>query len=340
MLITSLKRGLFVAIIASFSLCAYAEDAPVYDVDSYPPQFDGSQQDAQAGMPPAPERPQIQSEAQSQQMGPQGPSQSDQPMQQDAQSGPIAPPVSQPLPPKMDDMQSQLQALKGQVDELNHQLQQMQNQQKSMYTDLDKRINQKGSSTSAAPQPSAEETVADADSNTPAGTIKPKAKPKKVAAVTKTTTTTTTAAPAAGTKLAAVSTSDQPGSAEEQQLYQTAYGLIKAKKYSDAAQTLQGMLKKYPSGQFASNAHYWLGELYGLMGKNDQAASEFGIVVKNYPESPKIADAQLKLGLLYAAQFKWPDAKSAFKLVMNNYPGTSSARLAAEQLKQIKTAGH
>ena len=59
--------------------------------------------------------------------------------------------------------------------------------------------------------------------------------------------------------------------AEEQQIYQTAYNLIKAKKYNEAVTALQKMLQKYPSGQFASNAHYWLGELYGLMGKNDQA---------------------------------------------------------------------
>ena len=96
------------------------------------------------------------------------------------------------------------------------------------------------------------------------------------------------------------------------------------------------MLKKYPSGQFAANAHYWLGELYGLMGKNDQAVTEFGAVVQNYPDSPRVSDAQLKVGLIYAAQFKWSDAKSSFKKVINRYPGTASARLAAEQLKQIK----
>jgi tol-pal system protein YbgF len=100
------------------------------------------------------------------------------------------------------------------------------------------------------------------------------------------------------------------------------------------------MLQKYPSGQFAANAHYWLGELYGLMGKNDQSISEFGNVVKNYPDSPKIADAQLKLGLIYAAQLKWPDARTSFKKVINHYPGTASAHLASEQLKQIKQAGH
>src|SRR5690606_20544436 len=114
----------------------------------------------------------------------------------------------------------------------------------------------------------------------------------------------------------------------------------KAKKYNDAVTVLQEMLQKYPSGQFASNAHYWLGELFGLLNKNDQALTEFGTVVKSYPSSPRVSDAQLKVGLIYASQLKWKDAKLALKSVVNHYPGTSSAKLATEQLSQIKQAGH
>ena len=77
-----------------------------------------------------------------------------------------------------------------------------------------------------------------------------------------------------------------------------------------------------------------------MLGKNDQALSEFSIVVKSYSSSPRVSDAQLKVGLIYAAQVKWSDAKSAFKKVINQYPGSASAKLAAIQLKQIKDAGH
>ena len=101
--------------------------------------------------------------------------------------------------------------------------------------------------------------------------------------------------PAAADADSAPKTVAQPNVAEEQQIYQTAYDLIKAKKYNEAINALQKMLQKYPSGQFAANAHYWLGELFGLLGKNDQSASEFSSVVKNYPDSPKVSDAQLSL---------------------------------------------
>jgi TolA-binding protein len=76
------------------------------------------------------------------------------------------------------------------------------------------------------------------------------------------------------------------------------------------------------------------------MGKNDLALTEFDTVVVRYPDSPRVSDAQLKVGLIYSALAKWPDAKVSFKKVINHYPGTASARVAVEQLKQIKLAGH
>lgn len=221
---------------------------------------------------------------------------------------------------RINSLQDQVQSLRGQVELLSHQLEQLQNQQKNMISELDKRFTQlqQNASKVAIDEPSAKT-------------------PRKIASAAKQLAKVTATSPFDAPIKAP---DNQPNVAEEQQIYQTAYNLIKSKKYNDAINVLQNMLQKYPSGQFASNAHYWLGELYGLLGKNDQALIEFGTVVKNYPDSPRISDAQLKVGLIYAAQFKWADAKNAFRRVINRYPGTTSARLASEQLKQIKQSGH
>lgn len=242
---------------------------------------------------------------------------------------------SNDLGSKTDSLQAQVQDLRSQVEQLTHQLAQAQAAQKSMYTDLDKRL-----SSSAAP-------AVNEDDNTPppaavsskSSTKAPAVKPAVVAS-TKKADVKTDVKPEAKVAAATPKAGAALNGAEEQQIYQTAYELIKAKKYSQAVTTLQEMLQKYPSGQFASNAHYWLGELYGLMGKNDQALAEFLTIVKNFPDSPRVADAQLKVGLIFAAQNQWPDAKLAFKKVSNKYPGTASAKLATEQLKQLSQAGH
>jgi len=209
---------------------------------------------------------------------------------------------------KLNHFQEEIQTLRGKVEELTHQLEQMQVRQQTMYTDLDRRIGAKSAPLPVIP---------------PVG--------HKKAAVTATSTAIASSVP---------SKSAQPNVAEEQQTYQLAYDLIKSEKYDQAIAALQSMLHKYPSGQFAANAHYWLGELYGLQGKNTLSATEFQTVLKQYPGSPRIADAGLKLGLIFAAELKWREAKAAFKNVINRYPGTASARLASEQLKQIKQAGH
>jgi tol-pal system protein YbgF len=355
----SLLTKLFlVVMLAGITSSVWAEDAPVYDVDSYPPQFDNS-----APPPPPANHANDRADADRSQSGP--PAQTfgtqDAPAPAEPEQQAVATPPAQSLSvdqriarlenavhadvsTKVADLQTEVQSLRGQIEDLTHQLQQLQTQQKSQYSDLDKRISHGGSgSTASAAAATADDANLDDEAPAP---VKPKKAAKKAAvaddasAVGLPAVATTPVDEQKTTPAPNASAANQPNVAEEQQIYQTAYNLIKAKKYNDAADTLQKMLQKYPSGQFAANAHYWLGELYGLMGKNDQSISEFANVVKNYPDSPKIADAQLKLGLIYAAQLKWPDARTSFKKVINHYPGTASAHLASEQLKQIKQAGH
>lgn len=320
---------------------AFAESAPVYDADSISQQYDNS--DSTQDLPPPPP-----------------PSQENTfvPVQPSASAQPPAAPAAVGTPTasgssldqrmkrieqqlnnstgpeaasRLESLQNQVQSLRGQVEQLTHQLEQMQLQQKSLMTDIDKRLAQAAQAAKPAVAAPAETDISSAAAGTTkAGRNKLAAKQPKAAA--------TAAAPdnAPGIN----GNGNQPNVAEEQQIYQTAYNLIKVKKYGEAVTALQGMLQKYPSGQFASNAHYWLGELYGLMNKNDQALTEFSVVVQTYPDSPRVSDAQLKVGLILASQLKWPDAKAALKKVINHYPGTASARLASEQLKQIKQAGH
>ena len=228
------------------------------------------------------------------------------------------------LPARVDSLQSQVQSLRADLEQLTNMVRQVQVQQQVMSTDIEKRMGQPIQTANKATPAPATTPVATAP-----GTPATKAGPAPQVA------TATTTAPAS-----APEPNNQPNVAEEQQIYQTAYNLIKSKKYDDAVTTLQSMLKKYPSGQFASNAHYWLGELYGLMAKPELAANEFNAVVNNYADSPRVADAQLKLGLIFASEAKWSDAKAAFRKVINHYPGTASSRLASEQLKQLRHAGH
>ena len=344
MQMTRLKKSILMAMLLSITIPVFAESAPVYDADdmSSPDQMDQAQQ----YLPPPPPPPQdgafVPGSAQPNPTGPISTStmniegrvkQLEQQLSQLQSQGSAA---------RVESLQTQVQGLRDQVEQLTRKLDQVQNQQKTMFQDLDARLTQGLKAGKATPpDTSASSIQTDIADNSITSTPTPKpyvASPAKSALtkVAKKAEVPAVAKPAADSK-----TSDnQPNVAEEQQIYQTAYNLIKQKKYNEAVSALQGMLKKYPSGQFAANAHYWLGELYGLVGKHDQSLSEFDTVISKFPGSPRVSDAQLKMGLIFAAQSKWPDAKAAFKKVINRYPGTGSARLASEQLKQIKIAGH
>lgn len=304
----------------SIAMISFAEDAPVYDADNLPRQFEG-QPDAMVSASAG------HSLSYSQRI---------ETLEQQLTN-------MRSLTARIDTLQTEVQTLRGQIEDLTHQLQQAQSQQRAMYSDLDKRVSNVNSKNAIPPIVKKTADVASTDDDVLSSTQDnnekaPLVKAKKIDKPVVVSEEHSSEAVVADHH--AKSSDTQPSVAEEQQTYQTAFNLIKAKKYNEAVVILQKMLQKYPSGQFAANAHYWLGELYGLMGKNDQSATEFLTVVKKYPDSPKIADSQLKLGLIYVAQLKWPDAKVIFKKVNSKYPGSPSARLAQEQLKQLKQAGH
>lgn len=336
--LANLKRILAVAMLSSIAFAVYANEAPVYEVDNYPPSFDGQPVDAPSipadsgGLAPEISQPAHQSQVRQEAYVP-SPATSPPPrpltMEQRVQrtEQQIKNLQQSNSTSKTEELQKEVQSLRGQVEEMSHQLQQAQTQLKAMFGDLDNRISTLQSSSvkisTASPDVSVSAVKKPVKHSTPitASVSEPS---KKVVR---------------SQPNIAVATS-QPNIAEEQQIYQTAYDLIKAKKYNDAISTLQKMLQKYPMGQSAAIAHYWLGELYGLVNKSEQSRNEFSTVVKKYPSSSRAPDAQLKLGLIYAGQFQWSEAKVAFKGILSRYPGTPTSKVASEQLKQIKKAGH
>jgi tol-pal system protein YbgF len=200
---------------------------------------------------------------------------------------------------QVNDLQSQLQELQGQVEQLSHSLQTLQSQSTSQYSDLDQRLAKLGSTGSGA-------------------------------AVVSTSSSQNT--PDALTKNTA---SKSSSNMEEQQSYDAAYDKVKSGNYSEAIVNLKKFLGRYPSGVYAPNAHYWLGQMYLLKGDGRNAAKEFDGLIKQYPQTPKIKDAKLKLGFAYLLQNKNAQAKAQFKKVIAEYPDSSTAKLARARLAEM-----
>ena len=198
---------------------------------------------------------------------------------------------------KTDNLQEQIQQLRGELEVQKHELKLLHDQLNNFYQDLDKRVG-KNSNLS---------TLVTATPETPAATTK-----------------------------ADFDTSIAKTATEEQD-YQEGLKLVKAKKYIQSINKMKAYLQQYPSGKYSANAHYWLGEIYYMQAQAQKAATEFQTVINIYPNSSKIPDAMLKMGIIYNERGEYNKAYKQFQQLKKQYPDSTAAQLADNQKVKSKT---
>jgi tol-pal system protein YbgF len=113
--------------------------------------------------------------------------------------------------------------------------------------------------------------------------------------------------------------------------YKAAYDLLRQRQVDQSLVAFKDYLKKYPSGEFAANSCYWLGEIFLLKNQLPQARDWFAKLLQDFPESNKVPDAKFKLGKVYHLM---GDKKRAKPLLDDAAAGLGdSARLAKQYLK-------
>ncbi len=141
-----------------------------------------------------------------------------------------------------------------------------------------------------------------------------------------------------GSQSAAPPPSDEPlvspsasvvdDNASEADVYKAAYDLLNQKDFTGAESAFKDHLTRFPSGDFASNSHYWLGKIAMLKKDYPQAKSWFTDLIANFPSAAKVPDAQLDLGKVYFLMGDKVKAKSLLsQLAAGN---TDAARLASK----------
>ncbi|MGH8031740.1 MAG: tol-pal system protein YbgF [Luteimonas sp.] len=213
-------------------------------------------------------------------------------------------------------LRGDLQALRAQIEELQQQNEQLKSTNRSQYLDLDGRLNRIESSGGAA------------------ATLDPNSLPTPAASAPR------TPAAAAPTGDVPPSTDGDPGSiaqtADERGAYEVAFNALKAGQYAESAQLFQTFLQSFPSGSYAPNALYWLGESYYVIQNYALAQQQFQALLDRYPSHDKAPGALLKVGL---SQFGLQDlgtAEATLARVVSQYPGTDAARTADDRLRAIQ----
>jgi tol-pal system protein YbgF len=199
-------------------------------------------------------------------------------------------------------LQEEVQALRGLVEEQAHQLQQLKQQRMDDYVDLDRRISQLSQSRSGAADTATTSAVNNSSS------------------VARTTDQKT---PAVDTAMAS----------GEFASYSAAVDLAtKQQEFDRAITALNEHLKQYPAGRYAANAHYWLGQIFFVQGKMEEARQAFSRVVDGYPDHNKASEARYKLGQVYFTLGDKAQAKSFLEQVASG--NSDSAPLAKHFLRQ------
>jgi len=225
-------------------------------------------------------------------------------------------------------LQQEVRELRGRVEELQYRVEQSKKQERDRYIDLDRRILELRKELDAKPSNPVSSATGE---NQPAGGVAP--------AISEPITPSYSGPICFRKSYRKISPTDSavsglPGDAENN-AYNAAYGFIKQRKYDEAVNALHGFIKQYPESRLAANAYYWLGEVYLVIPKLEQARQSFFIVIGKYPRHRKAPDAFYKLGITYDRMGKKGEARKYLEQTISRFPQSASASLAKDYLEQI-----
>lgn len=218
----------------------------------------------------------------------------------------------------------ELRALRGQVEQLRYDLDTAQQKNAQQLADLDARLKR----LEAGMPPGAGVPSAPGAAPTAPSVVPPAAAPP----VTPAAASAATATPAAPPPAAAAATT---ATADEEAIYLKSFDLLRANKLDDAIRGFKSQLAKYPQGNYADNAWYWLGQCYYVKQDYGNALRSYQSLLQAFPASPKVPDALLGMGLVYQAQQKNAEARQAYNRVVKDYPSSGAAAQARSRLAQL-----
>ena len=217
---------------------------------------------------------------------------------------------------RVSSLEEEVRVLRGEVESQTHNVEVMKKRQRDLYLDGDRRLRdleQVSSVGNIEKLP-----VEGGEENAPVGLLSAGKNTQSSAS-------------------APVQEADQ---AQEKVAYTKAFSFLKEGRYANSIGAFSSFLKAYPSGDYADNARYWLGESKYVSRLYPEAIKEFERVLSDHPDSPKLADAKLKIGYAYYELERWQDAKTILTALVNEYSGSSIARLANKRLDLIVSEGH
>jgi len=224
-------------------------------------------------------------------------------------------------------LQQEVQKLRGEIDSQRHRLEQMTQRQKDLYADIDTRLQELEN---AGPSQTGEtiggfalETELPVDPGDPDTAAEPEADSDV----------------AAGDEGGEEPAATDATQADPRAAYDQAFDRLKGGEYPQASEAFRKFLQDHPRSEFADNARYWLGEVYYVTGDFEQAIEAYQQLLQDYPDSQKAPHAMLKIGYSQQELGEADQAVNTLEELRRQYPDTTAASLARERLQQMRAAG-
>lgn len=201
------------------------------------------------------------------------------------------------------ELQQELQRLRGEIEVQTHTLNELKNRQRELYVDIDRRllsVERNGGRRPVSQSPAA-----------------PPIAPLAVAPATETAPTPAQAA-------------------DEQKAYQKAFDLLRALRYDKAIESFRDFIRQFPNGRYAHIAQYWIGEANYAQRRFAEAIVDYQALLNNYTNSPKLAEAMLKIGYSQFELKQYDQARDSLDRLIKAYPGTTEAGQGQNLLQKIK----
>lgn len=249
--------------------------------------------------------------------------------------------------PRVTQLEEQVRQLTGTIEELNFQILQMQDLIRRMQEDNELRFQEiegRRSDAGGAERPSDNATTAP-DGN--GGTLNaevpriedgarvPGAPPRDFGTITFDADGNATGAGIVeqqdgDTAVASI----PPGGDGADELYRNSYEFILSGDYGTAEAGFRELIERYPSGEHAADAHFWLGEALLAQERPREAAEVFLTASRNFPQARTAPDTLLKLGVSMAALGQRDVACATYGEVEQRFPQATDAlkeRIRQEQ---------
>jgi len=200
------------------------------------------------------------------------------------------------LPYKMQILQQEVMMLRGLVEQLSYEIQRSKRVQEDRYLELDRRLQNQ------------------------AVVAEPTTVPSVTAGV--------------GGEAREGSPDNLEVARTEKDYYDDGLKGIRARQYDAAIEALRIVIDQFPTGVYAANAYYWIGEVHAAKPEPDYEAARQALVqvIKGYPDSNKVPDAAFKLGKVYHLMGNCERALTYLTEVKTEFASKSAGKLAERYL--------